>query len=361
MHSRSRFARAARQSLPVAAALAATLTLGPAARADDVEQARTLFDQAVTDLDAGRLEQACPAIEQSFRLDPRPGTLFTLAECEAQRGRIATAVARYTEFLALYKNFTPKKRNEQKPRADTSTAQIAALAPHVPTLTLRLPAGAPADTLVKRDGQVVPSLSLGTALAVDPGEHAITTQVPGGPVVSHVVTLQKGEKKELGLTIKLQADPPADPIPPPLTTTVRPPPPPPTTAPPPAGTSPPPPPPPDTRAHRIVAISAGAVGVTGIVVGAVTGILAIDRKAVVTRDCTRTPAGYDCATSDGVAAGERLKELGAASTAGFVLGLAGLGAAGIVLLTMPTSRPALAFPSVGISLSLQGAHLQGAF
>ena len=358
MDSSSRSARAVRRSLPLAAALALTITLGAPARADDVEQARTLFDQGVTDLDAGRMEKACPAIEQSFRLDPRPGTLFTLAECEAQRGRIATAVARYTEFLALHRNFTPKKRNEQQGRADTSTAQIAALAPHVPTLTLRLPEGAPEDTLVKRDGQVVPSLSLGTALAVDPGEHVITTQVPGGPVVDHAVTLQKGEKKELGLTIKLQADPPADPIPPPLTTTLRPPP---TTAPPPTGTSPPPAPLPDARAHRIGALSAGALGVTGIVVGAVTGILAIDRKGVVARDCTRTPAGYDCATSDGVAAGERLKELGAASTAGFAIGLAGLGAAGILLLTMPTSRPAPAAASLGVSLSLQGARLQGAF
>ncbi len=124
-------------------------------------------------------------------------------------------MARYTEYLADYRNFTPKKRLEQRERAGACTAQIAALVPLVPALTLRLPEGAPEEIVVKRDGEVVPAPSIGTALSMDPGEHVITTQVPGGPLVEHPIELQKGEKKELQLIVKLTADPPSDPIPPP--------------------------------------------------------------------------------------------------------------------------------------------------
>ena len=77
--------------------LAATLVSSaawPALAAGPVDAAKALFDRGVEQLEAGHFNRACPAIEKSYQLDPRPGTLFTLAECEAKRGRLATAVQR---------------------------------------------------------------------------------------------------------------------------------------------------------------------------------------------------------------------------------------------------------------------------
>src|SRR4051812_48805392 len=84
----------------VVACVVGVLTCPSSAAAQILDPAEVLFNQGVEDMEAKRFDKACPAIEQSYRLDVRPGTLFALAECEADRGRLATAVARYDEYLA---------------------------------------------------------------------------------------------------------------------------------------------------------------------------------------------------------------------------------------------------------------------
>src|SRR4051812_33677422 len=118
-----------RRSFLRTALFASVLAAAAPARAGDEGRSRVLFDQGLADLEAGRFEQACPAIEQSYQLDPRPGTLFTLAECESQRGRLATAVTHYTDYLAVYKGLDAPRRTEHKERADVAAAEIASLRP----------------------------------------------------------------------------------------------------------------------------------------------------------------------------------------------------------------------------------------
>ena len=85
---------------------------------------------------------ACPDIAGSYKLDPYPGTLFAMAECEAAAGRIATAAAHYEEYLALYDSLSPDKKAKQGTRHRDSLAQKATLTPLVPKLTLVLPPNA---------------------------------------------------------------------------------------------------------------------------------------------------------------------------------------------------------------------------
>jgi hypothetical protein len=49
----------------------------------------------------------------------------------------------------------------------------------VPTLTLLLPANAPAGTTVTRNGETLGSAALGLPLPVDPGRYEIVTRAPG--------------------------------------------------------------------------------------------------------------------------------------------------------------------------------------
>jgi tetratricopeptide (TPR) repeat protein len=86
----------ARRILAVAVLALGTVLTSPA-RAADPDPAQALFDQAIADMEAGRFDKACPAIKRSHKLEPLPGTLFALAECEAKRGALATAVQRYEE------------------------------------------------------------------------------------------------------------------------------------------------------------------------------------------------------------------------------------------------------------------------
>jgi hypothetical protein len=163
------------------------------------ESAQALFDRGLEAFKAGRYDAACPALEQSYQLDPLPGALFTLAECEAKRGRFAAAASRYDEYLRVYAELPPDKKAKHAEREKIARTQRAAIALKVAELTLVLPSGAPAETRVTRDGTPLPAAALGVPAIVDPGEHVITVQVPGGPPSETRISLTPGEKKGIAL------------------------------------------------------------------------------------------------------------------------------------------------------------------
>ena len=82
----------------------------------------------------------------------------------------------------------------------------------------------------------------------------------------------------------------------------------------------------------------GSVGIAGLVVGGITGGMMLANKGVVDANCTDGAEGVKlCKTPAGVDAGNQAKTLGLVSTIGFGAGLAGLGAAAILLLTDSSS------------------------
>ncbi|XXX73122.1 tetratricopeptide repeat protein [Sorangium sp. So ce134] len=320
-----------------ATCLASALAAAGAASAADPDPAQASFDQGVALMEAGRFEEGCPAIEQSHKLDPRPGTLFTLAECEALRGRVATAIARFDEYLALYPTLTPKQQRSQGDREQSARKQREALAREVPGLRLELPPDAPPGTAVELDGRPLAPAAIGALLPVDPGKHVVRAQPPGGPAFERSVLVEKGEKRTVALDV---------------------------TAPPPQPPPPPPPQqqrpesasaagatgaggvgaPPDATARgpgdggrRVAVYLAGGLGLAGLAVGGVTGALAMERKGVVDRNC----AGLAC-NHEGKTAADAMKALGLASTIAFGVGIAGAGAAAVLLLTEPKATGASA-------------------
>jgi hypothetical protein len=308
-------------AIGVAAAL-----LSARAYADDVAAPRALFDKGLAEMQAGRYESGCPRLGESYRLDPRPGTLFTLAECEAKRGRIATAVARYSEYLSLYDRMPPEQRAKQLDRNTISARQKAALSPKVPELTLILPKDAPRGTVVKRDDVVLDAPSLGIGLPVDPGDHVVTTQAPGGPETPRHVTVKAGEHPVIELEVQppgpiAAAAAPAD-------ETLKP-----------AGSS-----------RRTIAYVVGGVGVAEIAVGAITGGLMLSKKGAINSGCRDGSDGVKLCTPDGAAAGQSAKTLGAVSSVGFALGLAGAGAAVVLIVTDPGPDAGRAPSSVALGV-----------
>jgi hypothetical protein len=77
--------------------------------------------------------------------------------------------------------------------------------PDVPELTLVLTGQRPPGLVILRGELAVGFATLGVALPVNPGLQVITTQVPGGQVREHKVTLGKGEKKTVELTVAAAA------------------------------------------------------------------------------------------------------------------------------------------------------------
>ncbi|HTN85001.1 MAG TPA: hypothetical protein VL242_14985 [Sorangium sp.] len=307
------------------------------ALAQDLAAAEELFNHGLAEMQAGRLETGCPAIGESQRLDPRAGTLFTLAECEAKWGRIATAVARYEEYLRLFARMSPEQQSRQVGRERLATAQKSALAPQVPFLTLVLPPSAPPGTRVTRDGVELANPALGMALPIDPGEHVIVVQPPGAPPTEVRVPIGRGERKviELKVEIPAQAAPAAPspkPAPSPAVTQAR------SDAP---------------SGWRVGSYVAGGLGIAGVVVGSAAGAVALAKKGDIEDNC----AGIDC-NSKGKEAADKGQTMGNVSTVAFSVGAAAL-ATGAVLFLLSPSPPSSSAGGAGgprTGLRLGGPH-----
>ena len=295
--------------LLVGAALVGMLGALPAsAQPKPPAQAAELFRKGLDDMMAGRFDTGCPALAESHRLDPRAGTLFTLAECENKAGHVASAAIRYQEYLHLFATLSPDQQEKQRGRELISAQQAAALAPRIPKLTLVLPPDAPAGTVVKRDGVVVEPSALGTATPIDPGEHSLAAEAPGKPAYETRFQITASEHKRVVIELGPPAAAPAT-----------------TAAPPPVE------PPSDGSALRTAGLVVGGVGLAAVVVGAITGGLAMSENGKAKDNCNGTVCNQD-----GLDAIDRTRPLGNASTACFVVGGVGL-AAGVLMFVLAPS------------------------
>jgi hypothetical protein len=325
------------------------LTLSGMAWAQDSAVAQALFERGVAALEAGELESACPALAESHRLDPRAGTLFALAECEAKAGKLASGFGHYQDYLGLVSRLSVEQQERHAERAAIAREQTRILRPQVPTLTLLLPAGAPPGLLVERDGITLRGPALGVALPIDPGEHVIVTRDSAGNETRATVTIAAGEAVRLELRVP-EAEPavPAPvPVPPPVLT------PPPLQAaePPPAARS-------SSRPLRTWGWIAGGLGVSGVVVGSVAGGVALAKKSVVSDHCR----GEAC-DSEGKRAADVGQSAATVSTVAFGVGLVGLGTSLVLLLTSDSaaSGSAKLRPSVAVQADGAFAGFDGVF
>jgi hypothetical protein len=329
---------------------AGILLVAGAAFAQEDAAAEALFNKGLSEMEAGHYETACPTLKESQRLDPRMGTLFTLAECEAKGGMIASAVAHYDEYLRLYSRLAPPQKATQAGREKVSAAQKAALSPQVPYVTLVL-RDAPPGTTVKWDDMLFHLPALGVPLPVNPGDHVVTTQVPGGANVVTRVRMEKAERKQIELKAAPPSQVPAKTLPEP------------TIAPAPAKEPSPPTGSSEADAgtsngsRKVWMYGAGGLGVAGLLVGSITGAIVLGKKGTIEDNCDSTrcnAAGKDAADS--------AQSLGLVSTIGFGVGLAGLATAAVLLFTEPkpsaasrTWSPLIADRSGGVVVGLQRA------
>lgn len=338
----------------VLAGLACGLVCSSPLRAQDSAAAAGLYDKGLADMKAGNFAAACPLLAESYRLDPLPGALFTLADCEAKAGRIATAAAKYEEYLALFSRMSTKEQKGQRGREKLATKAREGLLPDVPMVAFKLPANAPPGTTVKRDGVMLNAITLGVPLPIDPGDHVLVTQVPGGPEREQKISVALREKKdvELEITLAPATEPSASaaasagaPPPVPTGTGTA------TTTAPTSSQRPPDQPPPKAGTSHTGAWVFGAIGLAGLAVGGVTGVMALGQKKTVDDNCQ----GLAC-NDKGMDAVDQGRTLGLVSTIGFGVGGAALATSLILLIAgggSDSSRSTAARPSVRPVLGAQ--------
>jgi hypothetical protein len=275
------------------------------AQAKDPAAAEALFREGRALSDAGDIAGACAKFRESDRLDPAVGTTFNIADCEERLGRLARAWTLFDE-VAQRLPAADKRRDVAKKRA-------AALEPRLPKLNVRLRPSAAAGVRVVRDGVELGSASLGTALPVDPGEHVVVVSAAGRADRSFEVIVSEREIRALDVE-------PGEPVAAPLAEQPAP------AVTPDAGASKP-------ARSATLGYVVGSVGVAGFIVGAVAGVLMMQKKGVVDEHCDASKQCDDVgleATSSG-------KTWGMITTVGLVTGVVGVGAGTYLVLNAGSS------------------------
>lgn len=196
----------------VALGIAVLLVCATTAAADPGAEAA--FSRGREMLKVGNYAEACEAFEESQRLRPRADTLFNIALCSEQLGKLATA-------LALHRQLS--QTLDTASRRAKSAELAAQLEPRVPRLKIlvgearkrtRRP---PPQLEVRVNGILVTNY---TDLPIDLGTNPITAVAPGFLDWSGQVSAE-AEAAPVTVTIDLERDPdaragvgPADPDPP---------------------------------------------------------------------------------------------------------------------------------------------------
>jgi hypothetical protein len=273
-------------------------------RLDDRPTAEALFAAGREAVRRGDYRAACPMFAESNRLDPALGTVLNLAICEEHIGRLASAWQRYQEVI--------HGLEASDGRLPLARANAAALEKRLPRLTIRLSPKAPKETRVSRGAGALTSASFGVALPIDPGRHEIVAVSPGRQPRRYRAELGEGVRKELIV----------EPGPPALEPPRR-----------------------DTRVppkgnvergssfQRTAGFVIGGVGIGGLVASAITGILVLDRKQTVEREC-----GGGLCSDAGISAGDSGQKLAAVSTIAFTVGLVGVASGAYLVVSSTTAQ-----------------------
>lgn len=303
-------------------------TVGPAQakETDDATRsaARSLGYEGINDFQAGKFATASDKLDRAYRALQVPSLGLWSARALEKSGKLVAAAERYLEVQRLDAT-GGDVAVQQKAQADAQT-EYAALEPRIPSIVIRIE-GAKEDAVsVSVNGVAVPSSILGVKRLVDPGEVKVEATFEG-QTLNESRTLREGESTTVVLEFSASgaAAPSKQPEPGVATASV--------TADEPASGS--------ARTLGFVALGLGGAG---IVVGAVTGGLAMSGKSSL-KGCedTRCPPSQQ---SD-VDSYNRFRTI---STIGFIGG-AVLAATGVVLVLSSPKRTDASVAGTRVALS----------
>jgi len=160
-------------SWSAAVAVFGILTAAPSlALAGDPSLAEKLFEDGMTALKKEDFKAACDAFAGSDEADPSPGTEINLALCNEKLGKTATAWGWYRTAAGL------AEQRGQRDRAERARSDAARLEPLLPKI--RIVTKDPAATLsITRDGNPVPSATIGKEIPVDSGTYQFEVSAKG--------------------------------------------------------------------------------------------------------------------------------------------------------------------------------------
>ncbi len=307
---------------------AASLASAPLAHADpsaaDKETARSLMNEGRTDRDKGDLKGAVKAFAAADALMHVPTTGLELARAQVAVGQLLEG-----RDTALRVTRIPEKPNEPAPfkaARDAAASLNEELAGRIPSVTIvvkNVPDGA--TPTVDIDGASVPAEVLGQPRKVDPGHHVVTAKAGSAEGKQE---LDIAEKETKDVSIELPAPTPDSETKPAETSASD-------QAPPSSG-----------GGNKLLIWGGFGLAGAGVIVGSVTGFLALNKANSVKGSSSCQNGGTLCNPSvDGdVSSG---KTMALVSTVSFIaagvgaaLGVTGLFVGGGDSAAAPASKPA---------------------
>lgn len=287
----------------------------PAAKGAEV------FEKALRAYERKEYDVACPEFLRSYNLDrTKIGPLYILAECYADQGKVASAVARYKEFAQAARALPPDAQGKYRPRIEHATEQLAALAPEVPQVSIVVSGSGAPGARVVLDGSELQGASLEASQSLDPGEHRVKVTSSEGLTVERVFTVDRGEKKSVDIEIEAK----------------------------PSAVSPDPAQSDGISGRRIGAIAAFGVGAAGLLVMGITGGVVLGNKSAVHEACPKDlgDGRRGCTTQDGADRANTMYTLGMVSTVSLGVGIAGAALGVVLLATEPKKTERTGTPSL---------------
>lgn len=311
-----------RHGLLLRAVLGAVLVLGTTssvALADpspqDIAQARDLGQQAQAAFDAGNFAESEKLWNAAANLYPAAPTLtLGLARTQAKLGKLVLAQESYNKIIR------EQSQNTNAPPAfkdalESAKAEVGAVSAKIASVVIHV--DGPPNPVVTIDGQPVSSAGLGLKRPVDPGSHVVKAEAAGYKAAETTFQVAESGSAEAKLKLEKSAEPTG-----------------------PVGHAPSPsegPGPKPTEAgtggksgNKTLAIAALGVGGAGLVVGTITGVLAIGQHGDLSDKC---PDGRCPNSVSGDV--DSYKTMGLLSTIGFVVGGVGLAAGAVLWFTAP--------------------------
>jgi hypothetical protein len=308
--------------------------------------ARQLATEGVAKFEEGEFVSASDKLNRAFETIRAPSLGLWSARALVRCGRLVEASERYLEVTRL----DPKNGDEAVQREAQSDAihEYDALQVRIPRVTLALSNSAPDEDLkVTLDGVLLPATLLRAQVPVDPGTHVIEA-TQGALSARQEVTFAEGAR--VNVSLQLAYTPPTKTAAATLglpgssaASSSRKP----------AATPRALPAPSKRETPTFVWVTLASAG-AGIVVGGVTGVLAMNTRAPVAPHCPG-----DVCDPKYTAEVERLNTLRHVSTGAFAFGGVALAGAGVWWLFAPPARPTQAYVAPRIGLATVG--LQGAF
>lgn len=308
---------------------------------DDVTRgaARALGYSGVEAYQAGDYESASEKLEKAYVVLRVPSLGLWSARALVKRGKLVEASGRYLEVTTL--EVSGGDVDVQKQAQADAKIELDLLGPRIPSLTVRLENAEPHEVTVMLDVRPLATPLIGEPLSLNPGRHTLEAR-RGSELQAAEVTLAEEQHE----TVVLKFAPPVAPVveEPPVAPAQLP--------------LPPTPPPPLERERwngqtTVGWITLGA-GAAGLGVGALTGLLALQKKGLLDDECVDNRCENDAGPrADRVNSYNNLRTF---SSIGFIAGGALVIGGTVLLVTVPGSKQ-----SVALAVGPSTAALRGNF